>query len=320
VLDAQIRQPLEERDDRAGVAVLTTIEDPVSEAVRRQYEEMPYPRWVKSASVGAPVAVEQHMAAQFRLAAVRPLGRTGRIDILVAGCGTGQHPIETARRYADAQVLAIDLSLTSLCYGRRMTRAIGVSNIEYAQADILRLGGIGRDFDLIEALGVLHHLADPAAGLAALVSVLRPNGLMQLGLYSRSARRAVTAARAFIAERGYRHTEADIRRCRQDLLALDEDAPERSVTGFWDFYTTSTCRDLLFHVQEHQFTIPQIKDLLARNALAFIGFGLDPATQQAYRGRFPHDPAMTDLDSWAALEQDNPLIFTGMYQLWAQKG
>jgi Flp pilus assembly protein TadD/SAM-dependent methyltransferase len=318
LIDQQLHQPLQERDDRALVPALTAI-DAGSQAVREQYEEMPYPRWVKAAQIGKPVPIEPHLRAQFRLAEVRPLGCTGRVDILVAGCGTGQHPIETARRYANAQVLAVDLSLSSLCYARRMTRALGVRNVEYAQADILELGAVDRRFDVIESVGVLHHLADPEAGWQALLSLLRPNGLMLVGLYSRFARRDIALARDFIAQRGYGPTADDIRRCRQELLALDDDAPVKNVTKFWDFYTISTCRDLLFHVQERQFAIPEIKAFLARNGLTFIGFVVDPAVQQHYRVRFPHDATMTDLDCWSALEAESPLIFTNMYQFWVQK-
>ena len=85
------------------------------------------------------------------------------------------------------------------------------ANIEYAHADILKLGSIGRTFDLIELIGVLHHLSDPAAGLNVLLSLLKPGGIIGIGLYSERARRAIVAARAFIAERGYRPMVEDIR-------------------------------------------------------------------------------------------------------------
>ena len=62
----------------------------------------------------------------------------------------------------------------------------------------------GGDFDFIEASGVLHHLADPWEGWRVLLSLLRPGGTMQVGLYSELARRNIVAARALIAERGYR--------------------------------------------------------------------------------------------------------------------
>src|SRR5207244_436635 len=104
------------------------------------------------------------------------------IEILVAGGGTGQQPIDVSRRYKNTKVLAVDLSLTSLSYAERQTRALGLENIHYAQADIVQLGSIGRTFDLIESVGVLHHLADPLAGWKILLSLLRPGGFMMVGL------------------------------------------------------------------------------------------------------------------------------------------
>jgi hypothetical protein len=78
----------------------------------------------------------------------------------------------------------------------------------------------------------------------------------------------------------------------------------------------SECRDLLFHVQEHQLAIPQIKSLLAENGLTFIGFAGPPA--QSFQARFPGG-AMRDLDQWHLLEQENSKMFVNMYELWVQK-
>ena len=165
------------------------------------------------------------------------------------GCGTGAHSIDTAQRFPQSRVLAIDISRTSLAYAGRKAHELGLSNIEHAQADILKLDTLGRRFDVIETAGVLHHLADPAAGWRLLLSLLRPNGLMFIGLYSAIARRSLNAVRTQIAARGYRATADDIRLCRQDLIARGGLPP------FRDFSSTSGCRDLLFNVMEHQFTI-----------------------------------------------------------------
>ena len=300
MLFQQVREPDEERQLRASIPALTAVEDEVSRQVREQYEQNPYPRWAKAEPAGQPLPFDQYLRRKLPTAAFEPLGKT-EIDILIAGCGTGQHAIETAQRFAGARVLALDLSLTSLAYAMRKTRELERSNIEYAQADILRLGSLGRSFDLIESAGVLHHLADPLAGWRVLLSLLRPGGFMTLGLYSEVARADIVATRAFIAERGYQPTARDIRRCRQDLLAA---GPRFSnVTASGDFFSMSGCRDLLFHVQEQRLTIPQIAGFIAENGLAFIGFDLDPLTLRQYRARFPHDRATTDLAAWDAYER-----------------
>jgi tetratricopeptide (TPR) repeat protein/2-polyprenyl-3-methyl-5-hydroxy-6-metoxy-1,4-benzoquinol methylase len=310
----QVREVAEERRLRDTVPRLTAIVDTVSTAVREQYEENPYPRWVLAPSARDAVTVDEYLAARFPMARHRPLGNRGGLDILVAGCGTGEHPIRVALRYLGARVLAVDLSLSSLCYAMRKTRELGIANIEYAQADLLDIGSLGRTFDVIDASGVLHHLADPAAGWRQLAALLRSDGLMRIGLYSEFGRADVVAARAFIAERGFQPTAADIRRCRQELL----DTPQRGVAGFNDFFSTSEVRDLLFHVNEHRLTLPQIKQFLAAEHLRFIGFEVHAPSVQAYAARYPDDPAMADLDRWDALERARPTTFAGMYQFWCQ--
>src|SRR6266566_3769663 len=315
VLAQQVREPSEERQYRDLIPRLTGIDDDVSVAVRGQYEENPYPRWMHAASASASITLDEHLRAQFPTAAFQPLGSSSDLDVLVAGCGTGRHPIEVARQYRDARVLAVDLSLSSLCYAKRKTPAALAERIEYAQADIVKLGSIERMFDLIEVSGVLHHLADPISGWRVLLALLRSGGFMHVGLYSELARRDIVAARAFILEQGYRPTADDIRRCRQDLL----NSPLSGVAKASDFFSTSECRDLLFHIQERRMTIPQIKSFIAENGLKFIGFEFAPQVMQRHREIFGGDRFVRDLDRWHAFETERPNTFAGMYQFWIQK-
>jgi 2-polyprenyl-3-methyl-5-hydroxy-6-metoxy-1,4-benzoquinol methylase len=316
VLTQQLREPGQERELRSTIPRLTSIEDDVSQCVRQQYEENPYPRWVNVAGQIEPIALDQHMRNKFPTAAFTPLGKTESLDILVAGCGTGLQAAQSAQGYQGARVLAVDLSLSSLCYAKRKTPSPLSDRIEYAQGDILKLGAIGRSFDMIDVAGVLHHMRDPFEGWRVLLSSLRPGGVLHLGLYSELGRRDVVAARTFIAEHGYAATPADIRRCRQELLKT----PLGSVARFFDFFSTSECRDLLFHVQESRMTIPAIKAFIDGHGLKFIGFDLDDTAAQNFRALFAANGwSMTDLDKWHAVETQHPNTFSGMYQLWVQK-
>jgi SAM-dependent methyltransferase len=318
VLTQQVREPAEERALRAGIPALTPIENDVSQLVRQQYEENPYPRWTRIDLLKQPLRLDQYLRNKFPTAQFRNTEKSAP-NVLIAGCGTGQHAIETAQRFSGARVLAIDLSLTSLAYAMRKTRELGVGNIDYAQADILKLDTIGRTFDVIESSGVLHHMADPFAGWRTLVSVLRPGGLMAVALYSEIARADIVKARAFIAERGYGSSADEIRRCRQEIVAHEGGQAFKNVYASGDFFSTSDCRDLLFHVQEHRLTIPQIAGFLAANGLEFVAFEVDPAVASQYRTKYPADTAMTDLASWDAFEREHPSTFSGMYQFWVQK-
>ncbi len=312
----QLRERQEEQVYRTTIPRLTTIKDEISLLVQRQYEENPYPRWVKTAPMGKPTTVGRFLGRQFPTASLRHLGERNETEILIAGCGTGQQSIDTAQRFPGARVLAIDLSLTSLCYAERKTRELGLDNIQYAQADILQLGSIGRTFDVIEAAGVLHHLADPIEGWRVLLSILQPGGFMRLGIYSELARQDIIAVQAFISQRGYSHSETDIRRCRQELAKFD---PLKKLTKIADFYSTSACRDLLFHVQEHRMTLPEIGTFLTENHLKFLGFNIESQILIQFRQRFPWSEAVTDLHLWHDFETENPTTFIRMYQFWVQK-
>lgn len=313
ILTQQVREPWEERQLRADIPRLTEIDGAASGAVRNQYEENPYPRWVK-AGTGEPQDITACLRQNFPHADVHPVGDAERVDILIAGCGTGRNAIETARKFSAAQLLAVDLSLASLAHALRKTREAGLEmgaalKIDYAQADLLKLGALDRRFDMIESVGVLHHLKDPLAGWRVLLSLLRPGGVMLLGLYSDVARRGLPRLSA--------SSPGDIRRARQNLLATGEQRD--MLTASADFFTTSTCRDLLFHVQESRMTLAQIGAFLREQGLILLGFALDDTALAAYRTRFPDDSGATDLDNWQRFEADNPDTFAGMYQFWVQK-
>lgn len=313
VLTEQLREPREEHALRAALPTLTAIDDETSLAVQGQYEENPYPRWTRVPARQAEGSVNAYLRRRFPLARIDALPEDRPLDVLVAGCGTGQDPIAAAQAYAGVRILAIDLSLASLGYAKRKTAALAIDTIEYARADILKLGTLGRDFDVIESTGVLHHLADPYAGWKVLLGLLRPKGVMRLGFYSALARREIVRIRGEIAARGLGGSADDIRNFRPEIADL-----EGTVTSA-DFYSTSACRDLLFHVQEHQMTLDAIAGFLKEQELGFLGFDIDATVIDGYRARFGNDPAATDLGQWQRYEAENPDIFRGMYQFWIQK-
>ena len=294
------------------------IGDAVSLAVREQYEENPYPRWL---------SIDHHTPrpASFVLKALLPHFSAPEFlntspQILVAGCGTGRHAILSATRFRDAEVLAVDLSAASLAYGVRMAKQLGIANVRFRQGDILTLSNLDTRFGIIECAGVLHHMEDPIAGWKVLTDLLQPHGLMRLGLYSERARISVSATKEWAVRNGFDASTESIRRCRQAIVRLPEEDPKRDVMTWRDFYSMSGCRDLLFHVQEHRFTLPQIEGILEDLGLRFLGFEFQaPAPPRTYRNLFPEDAEMTALRRWDEMEAKDPNLFIAMYQFWCQK-
>ena len=294
----QVLEPQEERRLAAGIPTLSGAQTAVSAEVQAQYEANPYPRWVRTQSSYATAPIEQTVTA-----------------VLVAGCGTGQNAITTARRFAGAHVLAVDFSRASLAYAQRKTLELGIDDIEYRQADILALGGLAERFDLIECSGVLHHMEDPFAGWRALAALRKPGGFMRIGLYSEAGRKSVVRARALIAAEGLKPDAAGIRACRAAIRARADDALLATLARNEDFYSMSGCRDLLFHVQEHRFDLPQIESTLQRLGLRFLGFEFPDSgeTMARYQSRFRNE---LDLQNWHRFEHEFPDTFARMYQFW----
>ena len=109
----------------------------------------------------------------------------------------------------------IDFSATSVRHTEALKRKYDLDNLEVHQLPIERVGELGATFDQIVCTGVLHHLADPAAGLAALRDVLRPDGAMHLMVYAPYGRTGIYMLQEFCRRIGIEATDDGIR----DLVA-----------------------------------------------------------------------------------------------------
>jgi 2-polyprenyl-3-methyl-5-hydroxy-6-metoxy-1,4-benzoquinol methylase len=317
VKERLIEEPLLEKLIAQDIPVLDEISDDVSLKVREQYEENPYPRWVKlEGSIKAKpiVAVCDELKLQLYSENIKNVTAPA---ILIAGCGTGQHSIGTASHFSNCHVTAVDLSLASLAYAQRKSNELCFTNIDYLQADILRLHQIGKEFDIIESAGVLHHMDEPMVGWKVLVDLLKPGGLMKIGLYSEFARHHIVEIRKEIVALSLGTSEADIRKFRQSLAESHEEH-HQLLTVSTDFFSLSTLRDLIFHVQEHRFTLLQIKNCLDELGLKFCGFENKDVISNL-RELHGKEADIYDLELWHQYEERNPRAFAGMYQFWCQK-
>jgi SAM-dependent methyltransferase len=289
----------------------------VSSKVRDQYEVSPYPRWVNTGLRLKPAPISK-LVEEIKLKLFdNKITKAEAPNILIAGCGTGQHSIGTAARFKGSKILAIDLSLSSLSYAKRKTEELGFQNIDYMQADILNLGNLGRQFDIVESAGVLHHMDDPVAGWRVLTDCLKPGGLMMIGLYSELARQHIVEIRQEISRAGIGSSDVAMKSFRAKVMRSDQNY-HKKILNSSDFYSLSTLKDLLFHVQEHRFTIPQIQDCLEELGLKFCGFASDKIVSHFKQTNTGADDPY-DLEKWQAYEEANPRAFGGMYQFWCQK-
>jgi SAM-dependent methyltransferase len=308
----QICEPDEEREIKKAIPSFGVSADAVSQAVREQYEEFPYPRWI---NLEVPEARTFPEAMLERFPFLTPAPDKSDVQILIAGCGTGFHPIGVAAEYPDAMVTAVDFSKSSLAYAVRQSRKYNVPNLSFLHGDILNLA-MSRKFDAIEAVGVLHHMDDPLAGLHALIRALKPGGFMKLGLYSRRARANLVAAKELILRRQIGRSAAELRAVRQEMIQ-DASGLMKGPMEANDFYYMSGFRDLLCHTHEVAFTPAELKTLLKDTGTTLLGYrGIDKEARAEYVKRFPDDPYMRNLDFVDAYEAEHPEMLHGNLQMF----
>tara|TARA_B100000674_G_C37918654_1_gene952164 strand:- start:809 stop:1969 length:1161 start_codon:yes stop_codon:yes gene_type:complete len=300
-----------------SIKSISKVKDRVSLNVKKQYEENPYPRWMNLGLSIEPRNIKDVISDSDLNLDLKKITNSDSPKILIAGCGTGQHAITTASKYKNSKILALDLSFKSLSYAKRKANELKIKNIEFVQGDILDLESIDRKFDIIESVGVLHHMKNPLRGWKILTSCLNNDSLMLIGLYSEKARQHITYIKDKIDKLRLHSSYSNIVKFRKDLIEHNNDK-WNDIKSSPDFYTLSGVRDLLFHVQEHRFTISKIKKNLDKLGLFFLGFD-DKLVIENFMKIYNKKSDLYDLDKWQEYENYNPRIFASMYQFWCKK-
>jgi SAM-dependent methyltransferase len=190
-------------------------------------------------------------------------------SILIAGCGTSQ-AAKHALRWPKAQVTGIDLSATSVRCTEELKRKYNLHNLHVHQLAIEQVNQLGMTFDQIVSTGVLHHLPDPDAGLAALRDVLRPDAAMHLMLYAPYGRTGIYMLQEFCRRIGVGATDEGIRDLSAALQALPPGHPLGHILREApDFQHEAALADALLHPQDRSYSVPQLFGFIERGGLTF---------------------------------------------------
>ena len=141
---------------------------------------------------------------------------------------------------------------------------------------------------------------DPVAGWRVLTDCLKPGGLMKLGLYSELARQHIVEMRGEISKADIGSSYEEMKSFRTMVINSDQNH-HKQILSVVDFYSMSELRDLLFHVKEHRFTIPQIQACLSELGLKFCGFEASSIVQNFKLTNTDADDPY-DLDKWHAYD------------------
>lgn len=240
-------------------------------------------------------------------------------ELLVAGCGTGREALIAALYYPKGKITAIDANRENIAYAILKGSEYNADNIAFRQDDIMNLAKIPKPHDIIYSTDILHHLSEPLKAWQVLWDNLKPAGIMKIGLASKTAFRAVEAARGVIQKFKIGNSRESILDFRTRSVELLSPQVLDILCALPDYYNFLTYKNLLFSPHMHYFTLPEIEEALAKLRLAFEGFDLPAPVLQKYAEKYPDDPDMTSLKNWHAFEQEAPDTFRGLYQFWCRK-
>jgi SAM-dependent methyltransferase len=227
--------------------------------------------------------------------------------IFVAGCGTSQ-AARYALRWPRAKVTGIDVSATSIEQTEQLKRKHRLDNLEVIQLPVERAAELGRSFDYVVCTGVLHHLADPDAGLRALHDVLEPDGAMHMMVYAPYGRAGVYLLQDYCRRLGIGTSSQEIKHLAASLKALPPDHPLIPLLrNAPDFRTEAALADALLHPQDRAYSVPQLFNFLAAGGFRFGRWVRQAAylPQCGALASTPHQPLLTRLpmpEQYAAVE------------------
>jgi SAM-dependent methyltransferase len=242
----------------------------VSKLVARQYEAFAYPEPFGDLTEQVRRGYYQFGDPALYGPVLWPRGRPeGPLRILVAGCGTVQAAY-TAYMNRDDDVVGLDLSEASLAHERFLQERHGLGNLKLFRGDLLEAELLGGRFDLILCTGVLHHMADPAAGLVALRDVLAPGGVMVLMLYGRTVRTGVYMLQDAFRRIGIAQDAAGVAEVRRILAEL----PKRHyaqdyIRAAAELKHDSAVVDTFLHPQDRAYTVPELFALVGGAGFKF---------------------------------------------------
>jgi SAM-dependent methyltransferase len=289
--------------------------------VAAQYEQWIYPSPIWDLSTPEQRGLRDAGDPGFLADAYWPDRHRGEeLDILIAGCGTN-----AAARYAfnhpESKVVGIDISKTSLAHSDYLKDKHGLANLMLVECRIEDVATLGRDFDLIDATGVLHHLPDPTAGLAALRGVLRLEGEVFLGLYGKYGRVGVYMMQELFQLLRLDQSEQSVGIVKDTVAALSGTHHLTNyVKGASDLNFDAGWIDTFLHRQDAAFDVAGCLRLVENAGLVFHGWnenffyhpdgqipGGHPLVERLNRLREP--------ELWRAMELLNSTI--GMHSFFA---
>ena len=243
--------------------------DPLGDVVSQQYEKWVYPAPIEDLEDWLRGSWQWFDPSHAHRLMWPDRDYQPGMDILVAGCGTNQAAV-IAFTNPSARVVAIDVSSASLDHHRWLKDKYDLANLELHQLPIEEVASLDGDFDLIITTGVLHHMADPAAGMRALAGLLRPEGVLAVMLYANYGRIGVQMMQSVFKDLGLQQDEASLDVVRDAIVQLGPLHPLASYLQIApDLGDDAGLVDTFLHGREEAYTIDECRTLVEQSGLVF---------------------------------------------------
>jgi SAM-dependent methyltransferase len=200
------------------------------------------------------------------------------IQILDAGCGTGVGTEYLVHLNPSANVVGIDLSAGALQVAKERCQRSGANRVQFHQLSLYDVGQLPGEFDLINCVGVLHHLSDPIRGIQALAKKLAPGGLMHIFVYGELGRWEIQLMQKAIAllqgnKRGdYRDGVQVGRQIFNSLPENNRIVKREKERWSWENQRDENFADMYVHPQEIDYNIDTLFELINSSGLNFVSF------------------------------------------------
>jgi 2-polyprenyl-3-methyl-5-hydroxy-6-metoxy-1,4-benzoquinol methylase/uncharacterized protein YbaR (Trm112 family) len=261
-----------------GIPNLRLPTDTRTEVVRRFYEHAPFPNYPLRDSLGWLRARAER--SEFARLINQAIPFNARV--LEIGCGTGQMSLYLAS--GQRLVIGADLTRASLELGAAAARRFKIDQVQFIETDLHRPGLRKGSFDVVYSSGVLHHTPDPRAAFASIVQLVRPGGMIVLGLYNSFARIPFRLRRWLARLSGYQFISFD------PVLCDRMNEPARR---------TAWLRDQYQHPEEHRHTLAEVQQWFAENGVDYVrAYPSALLAQETEEGLFSSAPDNWRLEGW----------------------
>ena len=284
-------------------------DDPRADVVNRQYEKWMYPAPIQDIPEWLTTGYEACDPTHAHRIFWPDREYQPDMDILIAGCGTNQAAVIAYKNPA-AKVVGVDISQASLNHQQYLKGKHDLHNLDLRLLPIEELPTLGLDFDLVMSIGVLHHMADPLAGMKALAGCVRPDGAIAASLYTKYGRAGVYMLQSVFRDLGLGQDEASVQMVKETLSSLPAAHPVQGyLPSMNDLHYDAGIVDTFLHGRDQSYTVEDCLELVASAGLTFQGWLYNAPY-------YPHEllrpgsskflaavSALPDADMWSVMDR-----------------